>query len=75
MTGLTASQKDELLLLRRQSNVIQQSIEQLKRCKKSMIAIRGEVQIQTKKFQKNSPHDRSHWRGSISKDADRQPKR
>jgi len=66
MNGLTASQKDELIILRRQSSLVQENIETLKKCEISMTAIRREVQIQTSNFQKNSPHDRSYWRGSRS---------
>ena len=64
MDGLTASQEERLIRLRRRRHEIQEDAENLRRYETRMIEIQGQVQNQSTNFRENSRRSQSAWRGS-----------
>lgn len=64
MSGLTVSQQERLISLRRRRNNILEDIESLRGCERNMINIRGQIQSQNANFGSNSQLNQSEWRGS-----------
>ena len=64
MSGLSASQEERLIRLRRRQGEIEEDLRRLRSCETSMIEIRGQVQNQAANFRENSSRNQSEWRGS-----------